>query len=125
MRNSQHNPQRTQSQILNCHNTFREQREILAGTRVKLYPGIGLSCWREDGAEAEKMTRHIQALRQDGLDGFTVFAFDGRAKETFPLLREGPTALRGLFPFMECLGLSCLRFAYNPLAGDYMVCIRL
>ena len=58
------------------------------------YPGIGLSCWRRDGAEAEKMTRHIQALRQDGLDGFTVFAFDGRAKETFPLLREGPAALR-------------------------------
>lgn len=75
-------------------NICRAQRTLLSGTNVKLYPGIGLSCWRRDGAEAEKMTRHIQALRQDGFDGFTVFAFDGRAKETFPLLREGPTALR-------------------------------
>ena len=91
MRNSQHTPQRTQSQILNYHNTFREQREILAGTRVKLYPGIGLSCWREDGAEAEKLARHIQALRQEGLDGFTVFALDRRAQDALPKLREGPT----------------------------------
>lgn len=72
-------------------NTFREQREILAGTRVKLYPGIGLSCWREDGAEAEKLARHIQALRQEGLDGFTVFALDRRAQDALPKLREGPT----------------------------------
>ncbi len=75
-------------------NICRAQRTLLSGTNVKLYPGIGLSCWKKDGAEAEKMTRHIQALRQDGFDGFTIFALDGRAKETFPLLHEGPTSLR-------------------------------
>ncbi len=75
-------------------NICRAQRTLLAGTKVKLYPGIGLSCWKKDGTEAEKMTRHIQALRQDGFDGFTVFAFDGRARETFPILHEGPTSLR-------------------------------
>lgn len=76
-------------------NIFREQRKILAGTRVKLYPGIGLSCWREDGAEAEKLARHIQALRQEGLDGFTVFALDRRAQDALPKLREGPTRDEG------------------------------
>ena len=72
-------------------NAARAQRALLAGTRVRVYPGIGLSCWKEDGAEAEKMARHIQALRQDGFDGFAVFALDRRANAAFPLLHEGPT----------------------------------
>ena len=72
-------------------NAARAQRALLAGTRVRVYPGIGLSCWKEDGAESEKMARHIQALRQDGFDGFAVFALDRRANAAFPLLHEGPT----------------------------------
>lgn len=67
------------------------QLALLAGTRVQVCPGIGLSCWEEDGAEAEKVTRHIEALRQHGFGGFTVFALDRRARAVFPQLREGPT----------------------------------
>lgn len=59
--------------------------------RVKLYPGIGLSCWKNDGTDAMKMAMHIQALRRDGLEGFTVFNFDACAEQAFPILSTGPT----------------------------------
>ena len=40
--------------------------KALAGARVKFYPGIGLSCWPDDGTDVMKLARHIQALRKDG-----------------------------------------------------------
>ena len=71
--------------------TYLEQAKAIAGTRAKLYPGIGLSCWTDDGTDAMKIAKHIQALRKDGLDGFTVFNFDARAEKAFPILSTGPT----------------------------------
>lgn len=71
--------------------TYRNQLKALVGTRVKFYPGIGLSCWPDDGTDVMKMAKHIQALRKDGLDGFTVFNFDARAERVFPILLTGPT----------------------------------
>lgn len=71
--------------------TYMDQAKAIAGMRVKLYPGIGLSCWKNDGTDAMKMARHIQALRRDGLEGFTVFNFDARAEQSFPILLTGPT----------------------------------
>ena len=71
--------------------TYLDQAKAIAGTRAKLYPGIGLSCWKDDGTDAMKMAKHIQALRKDGLEGFTVFNFDARAERAFPILSTGPT----------------------------------
>lgn len=71
--------------------TYLDQAKAIAGTRVKLYPGIGLSCWKDTGTDAMKMAKHIQALRADGLEGFTVFNFDSRAERAFPILSTGPT----------------------------------
>ena len=70
---------------------YRNQLKALAGTRAKFYPGIGLSCWTDDGTDAMKMAKHIQVLRKDGLEGFTVFNFDSRAELAFPILSTGPT----------------------------------
>ena len=71
--------------------TYLDQAKAIAGTRAKLYPGIGLSCWKDDGTDAMKMAKHIQALRKDGLEGFTVFNFDARAERAIPILSTGPT----------------------------------
>ena len=70
---------------------YLDQMKAIAGTRAKLYPGIGLSCWTDDGTDAMKMAKHIQALRKDGIEGFTVFNFDARAERAFPILSTGPT----------------------------------
>ena len=71
--------------------TYLEQLKVLEGARTKLYPGIGLSCWADDGTDAMRMAKHIRALRKDGLEGFTVFNFDARAERAFPILSTGPT----------------------------------
>ena len=62
----------------------------LAG-KVPIYPGIGLSTWRNDGRDAVRLARQILAVRELGLDGFTVFNFDRRAEKVLPLLRLGVT----------------------------------
>lgn len=59
--------------------------------KTKIYPGIGLSCWVNDGMDALKFAKQIQAVRKLGLDGFTVFNFDRRAERVLPLLRTGVT----------------------------------
>ena len=58
--------------------------------RVPLYPGIGLSCWR-DPADAAKLAEQIAIARQLGLKGFTVFNFDANAAAVLPDLRLGCT----------------------------------
>lgn len=68
----------------------RRQKGLVAG--VKLYPGIGLSCWQDDGNDAERFAGQLEALRGEGCAGFTVFNFDRRAEALFPLLRRGPLA---------------------------------
>lgn len=59
--------------------------------RVRLYPGIGLSCWRRVN-DSVKLTRQIEIVREQGLAGYTVFNFDTRAEEALPYLRLGTTA---------------------------------
>ena len=59
--------------------------------KVPLYPGIGLSCWPNDGRDAERLARQIEAARALGLKGFTVFNFDHRAEQVLPLMRLGVT----------------------------------
>ena len=59
--------------------------------KVPVYPGIGLSCWRNDGRDAVRLAKQILVVRELGLDGFTVFNFDRRAEKVLPLLHLGVT----------------------------------
>ena len=69
---------------------LRRQKDQVAN--VALYPGIGLSCWSEDGEDATRFADQVEAVREAGLGGFTVFNFDRRAEAVFPLMRKGPFA---------------------------------
>jgi len=62
-----------------------------AAGRASLYPGVGMSCWRNDGQDAVRLAKQILAVRELGLDGFTVFNFDRRAQKALPLLHTGIT----------------------------------
>ena len=68
---------------------IRMQKEAVG--KAKLYPGIGLSCWTNDGEDAVRLAKQIQAVRDLGLGGFTVFNFDRRAEAVLPLMRLGVT----------------------------------
>ena len=72
---------------------FRGQlkAQLKAAGKVPLYPGIGLSCWPNDGRDAERLAKQIQAARDLGAPGFTVFNFDRRAELALPLMRLGVT----------------------------------
>lgn len=59
--------------------------------KAKLYPGIGLSCFKADGGEAVKLAKQIEIVRTLGLDGFTVFNLDRTAERVLPQLRTGVT----------------------------------
>lgn len=72
---------------------FRSQvrRQARAVGKAKVYPGIGLSTWMNDGGDAVRLARQIMVARDLGLGGFTVFNFDSRAERALPLLRLGVT----------------------------------
>ena len=72
---------------------FRSQvsAQMKAAGKTPLYPGIGLSCWPNDGRDAERLAKQIQTVRDLGLGGFTVFNFDRRALHAMPLMRLGVT----------------------------------
>ena len=67
----------------------RVQQEAVGS--AKLYPGIGLAGWPNDGEDAVRLAKQIQAVRDLGLDGFTVFNFNRRAEAVLPLMRLGVT----------------------------------
>ena len=72
---------------------FKSQARMQSAAvgKAKLYPGIGLSCWTNDGEDAVRLAKQIQAVRDLGLGGFTVFNFDRRAEAVLPLMRLGVT----------------------------------
>ncbi len=59
--------------------------------KVPLYPGIGLSCWKEP-RDAAKLAEQISVLRELGVPGFTVFNYDSNAETALPCLRLGTTS---------------------------------
>ena len=67
--------------------------QITYAGKVPLYPGIGLSCWK-DSHDAAKLAQQISILRELNVPGFTVFNFDSNALSALPLLRMGITADR-------------------------------
>lgn len=66
------------------------QRDLLAGTGVKFYPGIGIACSHYPPIDALTAAREIDETRRAGLDGFTIFALGAHAQVLLPQLRTGP-----------------------------------
>ena len=58
--------------------------------KVPLYPGIGLSCWRNP-QDAVKLIEQIAYVRALDVPGFTVFNLDAHAEAVLPYLRLGAT----------------------------------
>ena len=73
----------------------RSQVEACAGGKVKIRPGLGLSCWKKFDRDAFTMAEQIGIVRDFGLDGFTVFNYDERALRVLPALHTGPTKTDG------------------------------
>lgn len=59
--------------------------------KVPLYPGIGLSCWK-DPHDAAKLAGQVMIVRELDVPGFTVFNYDANAEAVLPSLRLGVTA---------------------------------
>ena len=59
--------------------------------KARLYPGIGLSCWK-DPHDAVKLAEQIEVVRKLDVPGFTVFNYDSNAEAVLPYLRLGVTA---------------------------------
>ncbi len=70
-------------------NTVGLQKEYVG--KVPLYPGIGLSCWRDESNYAIKLCQQISIAREAGLKGYTVFNYDARAEQVLPLVSLGTT----------------------------------
>ena len=67
----------------------RSQVDALRGTNVKVYPGIGVSCWKTAGHDARRACEQIEAIREAGLGGFGVFELDSRGIAVLPELKRG------------------------------------
>ena len=67
----------------------RSQVDALRGTNVKVYPGIGVSCWKTTGHDARRACEQIEAIREAGLGGFGVFELDSRGIAVLPELKRG------------------------------------
>ena len=55
-----------------------------AAGAVKVYPGIGLNCWPDDGMDVRRLGEQIEVVRKLGLGGFTVYALSPRSVVAFP-----------------------------------------
>ena len=71
-------------------NIVSGQMADIAGSKAKLRPGIGLSCWLDRDHDATRTAEQIERIRALGLDGFAVFNFDDRALSALPTLAAGP-----------------------------------
>ncbi|MDD2598837.1 MAG: family 10 glycosylhydrolase [Kiritimatiellae bacterium] len=70
-------------------NMVKVQKELVGD--VRMYPGIGLSCWKDSSNHAVTLVRQIEAARKAGLQGFTVFNYDRYAEQSLPYLKLGVT----------------------------------
>lgn len=72
-------------------NVIREQKAEVAG--VKLFPGIGTSCWGGNVPRARRTAELALECRKEGLGGFAVFEFERNTVSSLMLLGEGPFRL--------------------------------
>jgi len=73
-------------------NVVQQQKQFVGN--VPLYPGIGLSCWKDESSYPLKLSRQIESVRKLGLKGFTIFNFDENAEFALPFVRLGVTKPR-------------------------------
>jgi uncharacterized lipoprotein YddW (UPF0748 family) len=66
--------------------SMRTQKK-LAG-KVPVLPGIGLSCWPDDGNDAGRFARQISAVRAEGFPGWTLFDFNERGYNALKVMAE-------------------------------------
>ena len=66
--------------------------------KVKMRPGLGLSCWYRQDALGVRLARQIMTVRSKGLDGFVVFNLDEAALLALPEVLLGPTSSRAKLP---------------------------
>ena len=64
------------------------QKAAIGGTRM--YPGIGLSCWKDDGDDVRRLGEQMEVVRELGLPGFTVFSLCRRSAEVLPAFSPDP-----------------------------------
>jgi hypothetical protein len=67
-------------------NDIRLQKQLVGN--VPLLPGIGLSCWRDDGDDAGRLARQIRVVREAGLAGWTIFDLNERGFATVKKMAE-------------------------------------
>ena len=66
--------------------SMRTQKK-LAG-KVPVLPGVGLSCWPDDGNDAGRFARQISAVRAEGFPGWTLFDFNERGYNALKVMAE-------------------------------------
>ena len=71
--------------------TVFAQMRALEGSKTMVRPGIGLSCWQDRSRDIRMAVGEILAVREAGLDGFTIFNLDARAERLLPVLHSGVT----------------------------------
>jgi hypothetical protein len=67
--------QKVKSVSVSIFTGFMRAQRKLAG-KVPVLPGIGLSCWPDDGNDAGRFARQISAVRTEGFPGWTLFDFN-------------------------------------------------
>ena len=75
--------------------TFRNQVRAQIGYagKVPVYPGIGLSCWRNP-QDVVKLIEQIEITRQFKTGGFTIFQYGNRMQPVLPLVSLGTTSVK-------------------------------
>ena len=68
-------------------NSVRDQLK-LAG-KVPMLPGIGLSCWRDNGDDARLFARQISAARAEKAAGWTLFDLNERGYNAVKAMAKG------------------------------------
>lgn len=69
----------------------KAQKEA-AGSRVKVYPGLGISLWPKGTDNIRVLGEQVEVLRKAGLDGFILFNYAVWHLKELEALRKGPFA---------------------------------
>jgi uncharacterized lipoprotein YddW (UPF0748 family) len=65
--------------------TLAMQKPAVAGTRAKMYPGLGYSVWKGQDRQ-EQLFEQLRAVVKADLDGFLIYNLDATSSAAMPLL---------------------------------------
>ena len=60
---------------------IRQQLQSVAGGKTRIYPGIGLTIFPDDGCDARRFVEQIECTRRAGTGGFTAYCLTPRAEK--------------------------------------------